>query len=160
MSRRRRQFFRSGKQSFPTTDRSSFPFNALISRYMLNLLPHSPLHDEFFQLIFSFTGITPAAWVITGVFNKELSEEDAKEIHTSDDALDLIRHLGPLLEKHATTRIDKMLRNRLAEALQDRLEPLPPSSSAYGRRASRLMQLLDLSRTDIRVIECFSAFRP
>jgi len=159
MSRYKHRFFRSGKQSFPTTDRSNFPFNALISRYVLNLLPHSPFHDEFFHLLFSFTGIAPAAEVITEVFDRVLTKEDAKNIETSEDVSDLIRQLLPLLEKHATMRTDKMLRVRLAEILQDDLPAMPAMSSGYGRRKLRLMQLLDLSLLDIRVIECFACYQ-
>ncbi len=159
MSRYKHRFFRSGKQSFPTTDRSNFPFNALISRYVLNLLPHSPFHDEFFHLLFSFTGIAPAAEVITEVFDRVLTKEDVKNIETSEDVSDLIRQLLPLLEKHATMRTDKMLRVRLAEILQDDLPAMPAMSSGYGRRKLRLMQLLDLSLLDIRVIECFACYQ-
>ncbi len=154
MSRGRHRFFRSGKQSFPTPDSSGFPMNALLARYTLNLLPVTPLHSEFLEMMLSFSGVSAVAKALAAVFEKVLSPDEIKEIHASEDADELIRWFRTLLEKRATKCTEKLLRERLVEVVRSSMPPLPSSQSAYARRKAHLMKLLGLTEDDVRVLEC------
>ncbi len=149
------RFQHSGRQSFPTPDHSNFPLSALLSRYALNLLPYSPLHSEFLEMVFSFTGVAPAVKAVTKVFD----ENDIKEIQPSSDIDDLIRDLIPLLEKRHAVRSERRLREELACELKSRQPTMPGPNSVYGRRRLRLMNLLGLSLVDIRILECFACYQ-
>jgi len=153
MSRRGRRIFRSGKQSFPTPDSSSFPLSALLARYTVNLLPVTPLHSEFLEMLLSFTGVSDVANALATVFEKVLSSDEIKEIHGSEDADDLIRWFQTLLEKRGTKRTEKLLRVRLVDVARSCLPPLPSTRSAYARRKAHLMTLLALTEDDMQILE-------
>lgn len=154
MNRRKNRFSNSGQQAFPATGQSGFPLNALLARYTLNLLPHSPLHSEFLEMVFTFCGISSAASAITDSFTKVLSSDEVDELFAAGDSDDLLRLLQPLLERNGTVCAEKSLRGRLALAVQSELLPLPAPRSGYARRADHLMNLLGLSVDELRILEC------
>jgi len=148
------RYLRSGTQSFPVSGQGNFPLNALLARYTLNLLAHSPLHTEFLEMVCDFSDGGRMVDAVEGVFAEVLSPDQVEMLRAVEDADDLIRYLRMLLEKKGTAGIEKKLRERLAHGIQSNLPPMPSAESAYEHRKSRLMATLSLAAEDMRVLEC------
>ena len=147
-----------GKQSFPTPDYSNLPVNALVARYTLNLLPHSPWHREFLELLFAYAGVAGVAQAVTDTFAKVLPKDEAARILKTDDLDDMTGIVVRLIEELASSRQDVTFRSNLARCLKIRL-PALPHSGQYQRRADDLRKLLGLSTDDIAVLECFACYK-
>jgi len=147
-----------GKQSFPTPDYSNLPVNALVARYTLNLLPHSPWHSEFLELLFAYAGVAGVAQAVTDTFAKVLPKDEAARILKTDDPDDMTGIVVRLIEEQASSRQDVTFRSNLARCLKTRL-PALPHSGQYQRRADDLRKLLGLSDEDVAVLECFACYK-
>ena len=154
----RPKFHRLGKQSFPTPDHSNFPGHALVARYTLNLLPHSPWHSEFMELLFAYAGVSGVAKSAAGAFAGILPKDECEKILKTDDPDELNGIIIRLIEGKSSVRHEKAFRENLARCLKSQL-PALSRSGQYQRRVARLQTLLGLSAEDIAVIECFACYQ-
>jgi hypothetical protein len=121
-------FRRSGKQSFPTPDYSNLPVNALVARYTLNLLPHSPWHSEFLELLFAYAGVSGVSKAILDTFGKVLPQDEVDRIRKTEDSDELTGTVIRLIEEQSSSRQDVTFRSNLAaRCLKTRLPALPHS---------------------------------
>jgi SpoVK/Ycf46/Vps4 family AAA+-type ATPase len=157
MSTSKYRICRSGKQSFPTPDHSNLPVNALVARYTLNLLPHSPWHSEFLELLYAYAGVSGVAGTVADTFAKVLPKVESDRIRKVDDPDELNGIILHVIERHSSSRLDALFRSSLANGLKLRLPSLPRDGQ-YQCRAVCLRKMLGLSNEDIAVIECFACY--
>jgi SpoVK/Ycf46/Vps4 family AAA+-type ATPase len=147
-------FLNLGKQSFPVPGQASFPLNALVARYTLNLLPVSPVHVEFLRLITDVIGLDRLGQITADLFSGNITESQLEVLTGAGNQEDIYPMVVGLIQRVATDRRQRVFRDRLAFAVRTHLPALPGENSAYGRRVQHLQQLIGLSPADVCVLEC------
>jgi SpoVK/Ycf46/Vps4 family AAA+-type ATPase len=147
-----------GLKRFPTTNRSSFPVEELVLRYMVNLLQHSPLCSEFLEMVFSFIGLSVSAHLVSEALRPFIPEKERRQVLREGSIDDLVSAVVRTLVKIKKHGAEVALREGLAGILKTRKSDLPHDCD-YRKRTHRLQELLGLSDEDIEVIECFVCYR-
>ena len=147
----------SGKINFPILNFSALPIDTLVTRYAINLTPHSPIHAEFFELVFGLIG-TDATQVLARSFEQDISKEKKGEIDQTTGKDSLVLLATKLFRHDWSQRAEDNLRKYLVQALEE-LASGVPENNPYLERINALKKLLQLSDGDVAVLECCACMR-
>ena len=154
---RRHRLPQRGKQSFPIRTEANLPVDRLLASYGLNLLPQSPLHSEFLEMIFDQMDLKSSSHAVRDALEPALSSKEKEDLLASLNVDELVQNTLALLEDYGSRTIEKRLRDGLLAVLQNGANDV--EKTHYRKRVSRFCELLGVTGAEFSILECIVCYQ-
>lgn len=138
---------------FPKRAPDSVPFQDLLDRYLLNLIPVSPIHSEFAELVFKRVGLGSSKDLLGEWMENRFPAPLRERIALAEDVGDLVRGMREIMDLDDSRYHEAVLRKALADALRSTLGSDTERSSNYLEKLRRVREGLGLSFAELEIIE-------